>query len=332
MDDVPLLAALLVVGLLGLGFVALIGADIVRVSCAAGADLRRAGSPLRLIALRVGLCWASIGVPCLALPLLPGLSSGPPRAWIGAALTLGAGVGLAGLAERRAALGGGSPAGAILASMAAGTVAALVAGLQAAYASTLSESGPAGLADVAGALLDPTVGLPVLLGGGALGFLAWGVPCAYVTLGALSPGPMRQADARLLPLLLTCAPVPGLLLLEGCYALALRLEGLAREDDRVVDELLHITTRDAWARALREGRYAPASLTSEGFVHLSSPAQLAGTAARYYAGQTDLVVLVLDAARLAPDVLRWEVSTGGERFPHLYRAIDPAEVLEVRLL
>ncbi|MCW8139769.1 MAG: DUF952 domain-containing protein [Planctomycetota bacterium] len=143
---------------------------------------------------------------------------------------------------------------------------------------------------------------------------------------------MRQADARLLPLLLTCAPVPGLLLLEGCYALALRLEGLAREEDRVVDELLHIITRDAWAQALREGRYAPASLASEGFVHLSSPGQLAGTAARYYAGQTDLVVLVLDAARLAPDVLRWEVSTGGERFPHLYRAIDPAEVLEVRPL
>lgn len=98
-------------------------------------------------------------------------------------------------------------------------------------------------------------------------------------------------------------------------------------------ELLHITTRAAWAAARRDGRYAPPSLASEGFIHLSTPAQLEGTARRYYAGQRDLVVLVVDPARLEPGALRWERPVAGDRpepFPHLYRALAPDEVVEVR--
>lgn len=98
------------------------------------------------------------------------------------------------------------------------------------------------------------------------------------------------------------------------------------------DEILHITTRREWEQARATGSYAPPSLAAEGFVHLSSPAQLAATASRYYAGQRDLVVLVLHPDRIEPGALRWEPSTGGELFPHLYRAIEPAEVVEVRSL
>lgn len=99
-------------------------------------------------------------------------------------------------------------------------------------------------------------------------------------------------------------------------------------------ELLHITTRADWDAACVAGRYAPASLASQGFIHLSTPAQLAGTARRFFAGQRDLVVLVLDDSRLEPGVLRYEagVAGEGEDFPHLYRALDPAEVVEVREL
>jgi uncharacterized protein (DUF952 family) len=97
--------------------------------------------------------------------------------------------------------------------------------------------------------------------------------------------------------------------------------------------ILHLTTRAAWDEAVRAGRYAPPSLAREGFIHLSTPAQLEGTAARYFAGQRDLVVLAVDADAFEPGVLRWEapaVERGEGRFPHLYRALDPREVVEVR--
>ncbi len=98
------------------------------------------------------------------------------------------------------------------------------------------------------------------------------------------------------------------------------------------DPILHITTRAEWDAARERGSYTAASLATEGFIHLSSPDQLAGTVSRYYRGQRDLVVLVLDPDRIEPGALRWEPSTGGALFPHLYRAIDPAEVIEVRPL
>ena len=41
-------------------------------------------------------------------------------------------------------------------------------------------------------------------------------------------------------------------------------------------EILHITTRSAWEQALGKGSYEPSSLTSEGFIHLSDPHQVAG--------------------------------------------------------
>lgn len=99
--------------------------------------------------------------------------------------------------------------------------------------------------------------------------------------------------------------------------------------------LVHVTTRAAWEHALALGRYAPDSLAREGFVHLSAPGQLPGTLSRFFAGQTGLVVLVLDQAALearAPGALRWEDPGEGQAFPHLYRALDPAEVREVRPL
>ena len=73
--------------------------------------------------------------------------------------------------------------------------------------------------------------------------------------------------------------------------------------------------------------YRAESLDSEGFIHLSSWEQLAATAGRYYAGVSDLVVLVVDPAGL--DVrLEYSPSTG-ESFPHLYGPLPVPAVLEV---
>lgn len=53
----------------------------------------------------------------------------------------------------------------------------------------------------------------------------------------------------------------------------------------------------------------------DGFIHFSTQAQLAETAAKHFAGQSDLVLVEVDAGQLD---IRWEPSRGGALFPHLY--------------
>ena len=69
----------------------------------------------------------------------------------------------------------------------------------------------------------------------------------------------------------------------------------------------------------------------DGFIHLSARHQVAGTLAKYFAGQRDLVLLAVDAERLG-ERLRWEESRGGELFPHLYGPLDLDHVISVEAL
>ena len=45
------------------------------------------------------------------------------------------------------------------------------------------------------------------------------------------------------------------------------------------------------------------------------------TAARYFAGQADLLLVAIDADPLG-DALKWEPSRGGALFPHLYAPLS----------
>jgi len=63
-------------------------------------------------------------------------------------------------------------------------------------------------------------------------------------------------------------------------------------------------------------------------VHASFTRQLEGTLALHFAGAREVVLLLLDPARLGT-ALRVEPSRGGEAFPHVYRALQPSDVLAV---
>ena len=63
----------------------------------------------------------------------------------------------------------------------------------------------------------------------------------------------------------------------------------------------------------------------DGFIHLSSGTQLAGTIGKHFAGRTGLVAARCDPQALG-DALRWETSRGGAPFPHLYRPLLLADV------
>ena len=66
----------------------------------------------------------------------------------------------------------------------------------------------------------------------------------------------------------------------------------------------------------------------DGFIHLSSPDQVAATRAKYFGGETGVVCITLDAEAFG-EALRWEASRGGALFPHLYRALDRDEIVAV---
>ncbi|HMQ34809.1 MAG TPA: DUF952 domain-containing protein [Chloroflexaceae bacterium] len=85
--------------------------------------------------------------------------------------------------------------------------------------------------------------------------------------------------------------------------------------------IFHITTVAAWEDARRAGAYTADSLATEGFIHLSTRAQLLWVADRFYRGQAGLVLLAVDPARLLAE-LRYEESEPGQRFPHLYGPLN----------
>ena len=82
-----------------------------------------------------------------------------------------------------------------------------------------------------------------------------------------------------------------------------------------------------WREAERAAvfRCAPVDLR-DGFVHFSTPAQVRDTAALYFAGAEDLMLVAVDAGALG-GALKWEVSRGGDLFPHLYGELPLSAVL-----
>jgi uncharacterized protein (DUF952 family) len=87
-----------------------------------------------------------------------------------------------------------------------------------------------------------------------------------------------------------------------------------------------------WAEALQAGLYrgSPADLR-DGFIHFSAAGQVAGTAAKHFAGQRDLLVIAVDADTLGP-ALKWEPARGGALFPHLYGDLPVTAALWVKPL
>ncbi len=88
------------------------------------------------------------------------------------------------------------------------------------------------------------------------------------------------------------------------------------------DPIFHITTPEAWARANDVGHYVHPSLESEGFIHMSTRAELLATTERHYQGVEGLILLEIDPGRLTKGTLVWEMAPSvGREFPHSYGPI-----------
>jgi len=105
-----------------------------------------------------------------------------------------------------------------------------------------------------------------------------------------------------------------------------------RQDASQTRRVFKIATRASWETACKEG-ISPGSHDDrrDGFIHLSALDQLAGTLAKHFKDQVDLMLIEFDANALGSD-LRWEPSRGGELYPHLYAPLPTAAASAVRSL
>jgi len=96
--------------------------------------------------------------------------------------------------------------------------------------------------------------------------------------------------------------------------------------------IFKIVGADEWRRAEEAGVFAGAAVDrTDGYIHFSTAAQAAETAAKWFADRDDLVLAAVEAVALG-EALRWERARGGALFPHLYGPLPLSAVRWARAL
>ncbi len=98
------------------------------------------------------------------------------------------------------------------------------------------------------------------------------------------------------------------------------------------NRIYHIVARNDWQPGQA---YRAASLSKEGFIHLSRADQVLQVANAFYLGQSGLILLAIDVSCLTAE-LRWEAPSHPATpvgtpppvspFPHLYGPLNPEAV------
>ena len=96
-----------------------------------------------------------------------------------------------------------------------------------------------------------------------------------------------------------------------------------------VPVLYKIMPKQEWQTAQANGLYEGSGVDRrDGFIHLSASHQVRATARKHFSGKADLL-LVSVAEEALGQSLKWEVSRGGDLFPHIYGALPLSAVSEV---
>ncbi|MBV1854643.1 DUF952 domain-containing protein [Catellatospora tritici] len=101
--------------------------------------------------------------------------------------------------------------------------------------------------------------------------------------------------------------------------------------------IYQIALPEDWAQAQFTGSYTVStrgvSLEQEGYLHASDTLeQIERVRQRYYADRSDLLLLVIDEARLEVPVVRESPAGSTELYPHIYGPLKLTAVAEVRPL
>lgn len=93
-----------------------------------------------------------------------------------------------------------------------------------------------------------------------------------------------------------------------------------------------IVPQSLWREAEESGKFEGSLIDhQDGYIHFSTSEQVVETAAKHFASQQDLLLIAIDAEKLAT-ALRYEPSRGGALFPHLYEPLDLKAVRWVKPL
>jgi uncharacterized protein (DUF952 family) len=88
--------------------------------------------------------------------------------------------------------------------------------------------------------------------------------------------------------------------------------------------IFKIVSAEEWRAAKEAGVFEGSAVDhADGYIHFSTAEQAPETAAKYFAGRSDLMLVAVDAAAIGGD-LKWEPSRGGALFPHLYAPLATA--------
>ena len=97
--------------------------------------------------------------------------------------------------------------------------------------------------------------------------------------------------------------------------------------------IFHIAEASGWAEAQADGLYRRSTLgrtlADEGFIHCSYRHQVERVANAFYCGSRDLLLLVIDPAKVLAETRDEAVGPAADRFPHVYGPLNVDAVTEV---
>lgn len=93
--------------------------------------------------------------------------------------------------------------------------------------------------------------------------------------------------------------------------------------------IYHIVSLDDWNTNEVRAEYKPRQFATEGFIHCSYLHQLSSVADRFFFGQNNLLLLVIDCSKIHSKIIDENLEGGLELYPHLYGELPKNAVVEV---
>jgi uncharacterized protein (DUF952 family) len=93
--------------------------------------------------------------------------------------------------------------------------------------------------------------------------------------------------------------------------------------------IVHIARKGEWEQVRDSGSYVTATFAAEGFIHCSLPGQVVPVANVLFKAQKDLVLLIIDSAKVDVEIKYENLEGGTELFPHVCGALPAQAVVTV---